>query len=208
MCEPMPERMRHAKSAMLGDKVCVGGGITPNTSTASNIYIYDFIAWKTVKSPTRRSALTTYQERLVLVGGRDPSTGTPTNKLWMMDNEQTWTQPLPLMPTPRWGASAVTVQNNLIVAGGKGTVGAELDVVEVFDGQQWATAQPLPRGCYDMKSAIHNGNWYLIGGRGQVFCASLESLVASAQSKVTGSVWKTLPPALIVSPALLYGEVA
>ena len=69
-------------------------------------------------------------------------------------------------------------------------------MVEVYNGQQWTTAQSLPRACHDMKSAVHNGIWYLVGGWGQdrmVFCAWLESLVASTQSEVTERVWKTLP---------------
>ena len=195
----MPVRMRDAQAVVLGNKVYVGGGDTPTDETDYNIYSCDLtgdITWKTLKSPTRWPALTTYQEMLVLVGGVDPSTGTLTNQLWVMEEEGTWTQPLPPMPTSRWGASATTTQNNLIVAGGGGSEDEELDLVEVYNGRQWATAQSLPKACHDMKSAVHNGIWYLVRGWGQgreVFCASLESLVASTQSEVTERVWKTLP---------------
>ena len=195
----MPVDMWDAQAVVLGDKVYVGGGDTATDETDYNIYSCDFtgdITWKTLKSPTGLSALTTYQERLVLVGGVDPSTGTHTNQLWVMEEEGTWTQPLPPMSTPRESASATTTQNNLIVAGGEGSEGEELDLVEVYNGRQWATAQSLPWACCDMKSAVHNGIWYLVGGLGQdteVFCASLESLVASTQSEVTERVWKTLP---------------
>ena len=194
----MPVGMSSAQAVVLGNKVYVGGD-TPTIATDCNIYSCYFtgdITWKTLKSSPQWSALTTYQERLVLVGGVDPSTYSPTNQLWVMEEEGTWTQPLPPMPTPRWGASAATIQNNLIVAGGKGRQGEYLDVVEVYNGRQWASARSLPRACYVMKSAVLNGIWHLVGGvdRGRkVFCASLESLVASAQSVVTENVWKTLP---------------
>ena len=197
----MPVRVCDAQAVVLGNKVYVGG-YTPSIATDYNIYSCDFtgdITWKTLKSPARQSALTTYQERLVLVGGVDPSAITLTNQLWVMEEEGTWTQPLPPMPTPRFGASAATIQNNLIVAGGGDSQGEDLDLVEVYNGWQWATAQSLPRACYDMKSAVHNGIWYLVGGLGQdtkVFCASLEFLVASTQFEVTERVWKTLPKVL------------
>ena len=189
----MPEGVWVNEAVVLGNKVYVGRCIA-----TALVFIYDFNTdiWKTITSPSRGSALATYQERLVLVGGVDPSTGTPTNQLWVLEEEGTWTQPLPPMPTPRSGASAATTQNNLIVAGGEGSRGQELDLVEVYNGRQWATAQSLPRACCDMKSAVHNGIWFLVGGWSQdteVFCASLESLVASTQSEVTERVWKTLP---------------
>ena len=190
---------------MLRDKVYMYGRVhveivDPLFSDYNHqILNYEFTTdtWKCLKSPTNLSAFTTYMEKLVLVGGRDPSTYTPSKQLWVIDpeDEQTWTQPLPPMPTPRLGASAAAIQYNLIVAGGLGSRVKALNVVEMFNGWQWVVAQSLPRPCSEMKSAIYNGNWYLVGGYGQdkeVFCCSLESVVASAQSKVTKRVWKTL----------------
>ena len=151
--------------------------------------------------PTRLSALTTYHNKLLLVGGREASTGQTTNQLWVFEEgEQTWTQPLPPMPTRRWGASAVNIQDHLIVAGGYNR--GNLNTVEVFDGQQWETADQLPVSCCNMKSASHDGHYYLMDGWGQyVFYTSLQSLVDKAiQHPPTSptntdqpSVWKTLP---------------
>ena len=75
----------------------------------------------------------------------------------------------------------------------------ELSTVEVYDSRlhQWAEAENLPMACTFMKSTVHEGNWYLMGGIGQgqeVFCASLDSLIASTRSERTGtSVWRRLP---------------
>ena len=173
--------------------------MTPTRATDRNIYSCDFtgdITWKTLKSPTRQSALTTYQERLVLVGGWDPSTDTRTNQLWVMEEEGTWTQPLPAMPTPRSGASAVSIEQYLIVAGGVGRNYSNVDVVEVYNGQQWVTTDPLPKGCCYMKSTLHDGFLYLMGGDPQgksVFQCSVQELIEQATPHpLKQSTWNTI----------------
>ena len=185
---------------VLNNKVYVSGGY------AANIYTYDptMDTWGTLQRPTRRSALTTYHNKLLLVGGEETSTGQVTNQLWVFEEgEQTWTQPLPPMSTSRWGASAVSYQDYLIVAGGYNFSDGSLNTVEVFDGQQWVAADPLPKRCSFMQSTSHDGHYYLMGGDHQgtsVFYTSLQSLVEKAtQHPPTSpsntdqlSVWKTL----------------
>ena len=182
------------------------GGDTPY----ANITAYDptMDTWETLQSPTYDSALTTYHNKLLLVGGLEASTCQITNQLWVFEEgEQTWTQPLPPMPTRRHMAAAVSIQDHLIVAGGydSGDLDSgDLDTVEVFDGQQWVTADPLPVSCSNMKSTSHDGDYYLMGGYGQdtsVFYTSLQSLVdkatkhppTSPTNTDQPSVWKTLP---------------
>ena len=193
--------MNGAQAVVLNNKVYVGGGCTGNNITSANIYTYDptMDTWETLQSPTRCSALTTYHNKLLLVGGLETSTGQETNQLWVFEEgEQTWTQPLPPMSTSRWGASAVSYQDYLIVAGG-----FNYNTVEVFDGQQWVAADPLPKSCYSMKSTSHDGHYYLMGGdhpSTSVFYTALQSLVEKAtQHPPTSpsntdqlSVWKTL----------------
>ena len=149
------------------------------------------------------SALTTYHDQLVLVGGLEAPTDQITNKLWTLhEDERTLTQTLPPMPTTRWGATAVSTDNHLIVAGGWDCT--VLDVVEVYNGQWWMMADPLPKKCCFMKSTYHNGYYYLIGGDSQnksMFYAHLQSLIENAtQYPPTSpryseqqSAWKALP---------------
>lgn len=183
---------------VLGDKVYIGGGNTfPKSSSTLFVYNITRDSWDTLDTPTEGYALVTYLSQLVLVGGTDPATGWPTNQLWVLNNNDNWTQPHSPMPTSRWGASAVSVDKHLIVAGGFGDLNS-LDVVEVYDGHQWRRAQYLPRACYWMKSALHKGNWYLAGGVDQdreVFYTSLKSLIATTQSVGAehASVWNALP---------------
>ena len=154
----------------------------------------------TIKCPTlaHSSALTTYQGKLVLVGGREVATGYLTNKLWSLQDDGTWAEDLPPMPTWRRSATAVSTGHHLLVAGGMREDQGER-AVEVFDGKRWSTTEPLPVGFYDMKSALLNGEWYLMGGWWQgrsVFSASVAALLASAGTgERTHSVWRRLPPA-------------
>ena len=196
-CTDLPVGMRDAQAVVLGNKVYVGGGNTRTTATDCNIYSCDFtrdITWKTLKSSIGQSALTTYQGRLVLVGGLDSSTGTPTNQLRVMKNDQIWTQPLPPMPTPRRGASAVGIEQHLIVAGGLGH--GHSNIVEVYNGGQWVRTDPPPKCCAYMKSTLHDGFLYLMGGLEQgksVFQCSLQELIEQATPHPPKqSTWNTI----------------
>ena len=204
-CTNLPVGMRHHQAVVLNNKVYVGGGFASDCTTSSNIYTYDptMDTWETLQSPTRYSALTTYHNKLLLVGGVEVSTDDTTNQLWVFEEgEQTWTQPLPPMPTRR-GASAVSTRDHLIVAGGLSN-NEYLNTVELFDGHQWVTADPLPMSCGYIQSTSHDGHYYLMGGWGQgtsVFYTSLQSLVdkvtqhppTSPTNTDQPSVWKTLP---------------
>jgi len=79
--------MRDAQAVVLNNKVYVGGGFTPDLTPSSNIYTYDptMDTWETLWSPTMESALTTYHNKLLLVGGREASTRQTTNQLWVFE---------------------------------------------------------------------------------------------------------------------------
>ena len=196
--------MNHAQAVVLKNKIYVGGGITKSRATDATIYIYAPTAdtWSALPSPARQSALTTYHSQLVLVGGVVVSSGEATNQLWVLqEDEQTWRQPLPAMPTARYGVSAISHLNHIIAPGGRDSSFRDMNVVEVYDGHQWMKTDPLPRYCSFMRATIHNETCYLMGGDFQynsVFCASLHSLIAkitqqSPTSHISGSVWETLP---------------
>ena len=137
-----------------------------------------------------------------------------TNQLWVLDEAHHWTQPLPPMTIKRFQASAVSVGDHLIVAGGQGV--GPLDAVEVYDGHQWRKAQSLPRAGSSMKSALHEGKWYLDGGAQaeedcKIYYTSLESLIATTHSEgdKQSSVWKALPgsPLLWSTPAVFKNQL-
>ena len=194
-CRVLPVPTHDAQVVVMNCKVHVGGGWISSSPNAV-MYVSGFMcdSWDVIDSPTNCPALTTYHDKIVFIGGWDASTDVPTDELSVLHENKL--QPLPAMLTKRQRAAAVSTGDHLIVAGGWGDLG-RLNTVEVFDGYQWAEAENLPMACFGMKSVVHEGNWYLMGGTGQdkeVFCASLNSLIASTHSERTGtSVWKRLP---------------
>ena len=197
----MPVRVKNAQAVVLENKVYIGGG-SMNPSPPSRLLIYDFTedSWDIIHTPTEWYALTTYHSKLVLVGGRDPNTreATSANQLWVLDEQHNWTQPFPPMTTKRYKASAVSVGDHLIVAGGCDSYTCPLDEVEMYDGHQWKKVHSLPRACWWMKSTLHEESWYLAGGIRQgsdVYQTSLESLIATSEGDGQTSVWKKLPDA-------------
>ena len=199
--------MRDAQAVWLGDKLYVGGGWTSGSERdKARLYIHTPATdtWSHINTPVYYFALITYYSQLVLVGGREFVSeysigGRVTNKLWTLTEHDQLGEALPSMKTKRHSASAVEFADNILVAGGEDNKRRSINVVEVYNGHHWAEAQCLPKPCYDMKSAVLNGHWYLMGGEGQgeeeVYYASLDSLVASYQpsEKPLPSVWKRLP---------------
>ena len=198
----LPVKMSNAQSVLMGHNVIVGGGWTSGDSTAdTTVYIYDISRdyWGIHSiAPTYRSALTTYRSQLVLAGGLEVASGSETNSVCVFMNGE-WCPSIPAMTVARYGASAVSRGQHLIVAGGGSTssiAGGYTDIVEVFDGRSWSTAQShLPQRCWDMKSIVYNDVWYVYGGLGQgreVYSAPLQSIVESTRD-TQSTVWTKLP---------------
>ncbi len=159
----------------------------------------DLHSWTTTRAPYRNSSLTTYQSKFVLVGGCHPSTREPTNSLLTSTTGLDWKPSLRAVPTRRYRASSVSGGSPevLVVAGGWGSYGQKLDVVEVLLNDHWMTADSLPSSCCDMLSTFHEGNFYFTGGPGKrkiLFICSLESLIASASNGSTRrqTIWRTV----------------
>ena len=197
----LPVKMYDVQSVLMGHNVIVGGGWTSAGSTAdATVYIYDINRdyWGIHSiAPTYQSALTTYNSQLVLAGGIEVASGSVTNSVRVFENGE-WCPSIPAMTVARWGASAVSRGQHLIVAGGVSTrtIGGYTDIVEVFDGRSWSTAQSLPQRCWYMQSVVYNDVWYVCGGGGQgceVYSAPLQSIVESTRD-TQSTVWTKLPP--------------
>ncbi len=202
-CANLPVEMRKVQAVLLGTRLYVGGGLTVGIHDGSVAVLFTcdvaVDTWSTVPTPVKLFALTTYHCQVVLAGGL------LTNNLWVLGTDgRTWNQPLPPMPTPRYGAVAISTDRHLIVAGGSIGFDTYLDVVEVFDGQQWLQIDRLPKKIGYILPTYHGDFCYMMGGEGQgqsVFYASLRSLIDKASHRApnphsTGgqqSVWKTLP---------------
>ncbi len=134
-----------------------------------------------------------------MVGGWDRFTWEPTNSLLTSTTGLDWKPSLRAMPTPRDNASSVSGGSPevLVVAGGRGSSGKRLDVVEVLLNDHWTTEDSLPSSYWDMRSTFHEGNFYFTGGVGEreiLFICSLEPLIASASNGWTTplTIWRTV----------------
>ena len=154
-------------------------------------------SWTTTRLPYDYMTLTTYQDKLVLVGGLHPSTGEVTDQLLTSATGEDWQPSLPPMPTKRYYTSSVSAGSPevIVVAGGCGSDDSDLYTVEVLLGDQWSTAQPLPTSCLDMRSSLHEGNFYFTGGgdqRDTIYTCSCTSLITSCG--LTGNDMSTTTP--------------
>ena len=167
-------------------------------------------SWTATDTPTYRYALTTYDSRLLLVGGIEYPSKQFTNKIFTMIDEE-FKELLPPLKEKRCSTSVVSSGSVLAVAGGydgSNTGSVNLSSVEVYNSGQWTAGQSLPEACFDMKSVFHGDKWILIGGYRQrttckVYCVSLQSLVSGTEQ----SPWETLPDVpLPYSAAAVFGS--
>ena len=173
---------------LLGDRVHI---------SSTNLH-----SWTTTHLPYTNMSLTTYQDKLVAVGGRRPSTNEATDQLLTSATGEDWQPSLPPMPTKRYYTSSVSAGSPevIIVAGGWGSDKSDLHTVEVLLCNQWSTAHPLPTPCFSMQSSLHEGNFYFTGGIDQedtIYTCSCTSLITSCgltgnDTSTTTPVWREL----------------
>ena len=199
--------MSNATAVWHEEKLYVGGGWTFQSirdDTKLFVYTPKNDTWDSIIAPVFYFGLTSYHSQLVLVGGREYIgeyfMGEFTNKLWTLsEHNGQWQKILPAMRIKRRSVCAVSYRDHLLVAGGKTSYTRISNDVEIYNGNHWSFVQPLPLSYYDLKSAILDRCWYLMGGLVQgneVLYASLDSLLAScSQPSDTSqplSVWKKL----------------
>lgn len=149
--------------------------------------------------PAEEFGLSTYNSKLVLVGGRDSSSQQVCNKLWMSGDGKEWAEGiLPAMPTPRLApfAASFGCPECLIVAGGMTSKQRKLVTVEVLKNGQWFTVEPLP-DCFTSWTwhfTLHRRNLYMCKA-GQVLCCNLNALVLAQHMPIERevepqSLWK------------------
>ena len=145
-----------------------------------------------IPCPAVNSTLTTYQGKLILVGGRVASTY--TNKLWSLQDDGSWIEELPPMTTERSGAAVLSTGHHLIVAGG-GYLDAVEEIVEVFDGKRWLKTLSPPELLSSATSALLDGEWYVKGVQQNViFSARVDALIANTGEDEADYVeWRELP---------------
>ncbi len=191
-------------SVEINDTVYVGGGATYRGKDAYVVMAYNTKScqWHTLPPySTRWFAMTTINDKLVVVGGRNRD-GSDRRELgeWQPDSNQ-WTHPFPPMSTPRCVHSATSYKHWLVVVGG--CHGARLHAsIEILDvsNMQWSTGPSTPTPWRRMKSTTIGDTWYLMGGMcgdqwlssADVYSVSLEDLVSHSSSD-RPNIWNKLP---------------
>ena len=151
----------YIQSVEVEGTVYVGGGWTDREEDHHTVMAYNSRScnWHALPSYSAiRFAMTTTNNKLVLVGGYQQHSRVDKLGVWQTDNNQ-WTYPFPPMPTPLSFPSATSYKHWLVVAGGFSSV----EVLNVHN-KQWSTGPSTPTPWSSMMSTIIGDTWYLMGG--------------------------------------------
>ena len=188
--------------------------ILSEEATEENLFVTDVLhisstdlrSWTTSTLPYKYMAITTYQSKFVLIGGRNPSTDMATDQLLTSTSCHDWQPSLPPMPTKRDSTTAISAKSPdeiLVVACGLGKGGIILNTVEVLLENQWSIVDPLLiEGGQNVQSALHGQEFYFLGeGKNQFFLytSTFASLISACRksrhtgrSRQAGRLWKQL----------------
>ena len=191
----------YIESVKVDGTVYMGGGYADKDKDSYTVMAYNMQSCKWHTLPPYSAidfAMTTINNKLILVGGCHGSNVVDQLGVWKTDSNQ-WTRPFPPMPKPRQSPSATSYKHWLVVAGGYRK--DSLSTVEVLDidNKQWSSAPSTLIPWHNMKSTIIGDTWYLMGG-GQVgrdttdvYSVSLEALVSHSASD-SSKIWNSIAP--------------
>ena len=211
---PAPVNCYNHTAVWLNELVYVGSGYETVSEASYTINCYNPVnnSWNSpTKTPCFRFAMTTLNNKLLIVGGEDISYKR-TDQILMMDagklNKYT------KMIMARSCATAVGHQGMLIITGGRDVKGKITSSTELFDSNngQWCSCSDLPQPHYWLKSVIVDNILYLLGGTNKyyayspaVFTAPLDTLSMHRLNWNTeqDSPWCGLTPVCVNSTHLL-----
>ncbi|SDW60424.1 Kelch repeat-containing protein [Marinobacter mobilis] len=169
---PSPTNLLDASAAAIGNKMYVVGGKNAS-GHLSTLWIYDALSdsWSQganlpgvgVENP----AVVAHNGLLYVFGGSTgPFSGAVNNAAVYNPSTGNW-QSLAGMPTARGGATAQSVNGQIIVAGGMNSSGSSLATVEAFNPSTglWLNLPPMQTRRDNPGSAVLNGEFYVFGGR-------------------------------------------
>ena len=168
-CADLPAAITNAQATLVKGKVYVGGGDTETEEDDYLLFMYSPVRgeWSTMATPcpVKLFGLAQLLDMVTLVGGIAWSDGNTTSDIYLFDEDrQAWMTSVPPMPTARHSVTVAHHEKSLIVIGGTSPSGNLLKEVEVFNGQMWFTADPLPYPCSAMSCVVNDGKCYLMGG--------------------------------------------
>ncbi len=170
-----PTPVRFARAALIGEKIYVPGGETPNGKLTERLEVYDprMDSWQqsvALPLPLSEYALAAFEGRLYLFGGWTGSE--VSDRLFIYDpQENTWSEGAAL-PEALRGAAAVAVGSKIYVLGGSD--GQQIfDTAHVFYPNRaaagetaWEQRAPLPDGRAGLAAVALGDNIFIAGGTG------------------------------------------
>ena len=118
--------------------------------------------------------------RLVWVGGRKGGVGSKEVKELRGGR---WSDMPDMLVGCRWSCVLSVSGGGMVVMGGRGNGGRDLNDVQVFDGgtQTWHRGPSLPKPCCFLSAVVHRDLVFVMGGEGMaraVWCADIRDLVS------------------------------
>ena len=190
----------YVQSVKIEGKVYVGQGRSEKKSV---IMEYDICSeeWTELAPYTATDfAVTTINNKLVLVGGRNRESSERIKELGVWEEER-WQNPYPEMKKECSSCSAIAYRQWLVVAGGlPGGGGEMLTSVEVMniETKQWYAGPSTPIGWHSMKTALVGDNCFFMGGytgenpTSTVYRISLLQWEASEERQVWTEIHSTM----------------
>ena len=187
--------MRLAHATVINDTLYIGGGLCTTANDQYLVFSYKLTddQWRMLPVlPQYYGVPTNINNDISYIGGHDPSTGSSTNKVITLLNNQ-WTSQYPNMITARHRHAVVSYQHYTIVAGGEGEDGSTLDTIEVFNcnNYQWTILSThLPQPMKFINATTCNQSFIIAGYvnaegyvRNGTYIITMDSLVGTEQQQ-------------------------
>jgi serine/threonine protein kinase len=186
---------RDAVAATQADgTIWVFGGMGADNRVSGRHEGYDpaIDSWKSgddLPVPVQHAMSVTWQDTPVVLGGwrtEGANSKVATDQVWRVVNSR-WTT-LPPLLQPRAAAAAAVVADRIIVTGGVNAGGELLNSTEIFDGNSWKPAAPIPTPRQMLGAASDGKLVYALGGsNGTSDLATVETYDPAADT------WTSLP---------------
>ncbi len=198
-----PTPRQQAAGAVVDGKAWIVGGLEgEEAATATNrVESYDAKTETWEQGPELPVALhhavaRNYHGELVVIGGWTPEgedlTANTSGRVFVLrgdGNTGSWEE-LPELNHPRAAPAAAVVGGELVVVGGQAD-GQLVPETEIFDGEKWTDAAPMPTPREHLAAASDGTYLYTVGGRE---LSSSENSGALERYDPAKDEWTSLPP--------------
>ena len=206
-CADLPVPMRGAYTTIIDGVIYIGGGACPHVNDEHYIFMYHLKDNKWTRLPTpllhHHSVVVNINNKLTVIGGRDPKSGSPTNKVVTLQEDQ-WTSLYGNMNSARHRAAVLPYYHYTIVAGGWSDHNVAVDSIEVFDGHQWTISKTcLPEPMSEISATTSNNSLIIAGYDGTddkryngVYITTIDDIIdhSTTSSSTDDNKWTQLAP--------------